>query len=81
MRDNRLHMRSEESEGYSIRSCVVHGHVSCGIALERFPMIVLLAIVLFLAGIAVGLLIAEFYPKHDAAFKEYLRREYGQKKE
>jgi hypothetical protein len=44
-------------------------------------MIVLLAIVLFLAGIAVGLLIAEFYPKHDAAFKEYLRREYGQKKE
>lgn len=45
-------------------------------------MALLFGIGLFVAGIAVGLLIAEFYPKpDDAAFKEYLRREYGRKKD
>lgn len=40
-------------------------------------MIVLVAISMFLVGVAVGLLVAEFYPKRDAIFREYLRREYG----
>lgn len=41
-------------------------------------MIVLVSV--FLAGVAVGLLVAEIYPKRDAVFREYLKREYGAKK-
>lgn len=40
-------------------------------------MMVLVGIGIFLVGVAVGLLVAEFYPKHDAVFREYLRKEYG----
>lgn len=39
------------------------------------------ALGMFLVGVAVGLLIAEIYPKRDAIFREYLRREYGDGKE
>jgi hypothetical protein len=38
---------------------------------------VLVAVGMFLVGVAVGLLVAEVYPRHDAVFREYLRREYG----
>ena len=47
----------------------------------RAVMLVLLACI-FLLGLASGLLLAMCYPKRDdAAFKEYLRREYGTKKQ
>jgi hypothetical protein len=36
-------------------------------------------LVAFLAGVVVGLLLAEFYPRRDREFREYLRREYGTK--
>jgi hypothetical protein len=40
-------------------------------------IIVTSAVVIFLAGVVTGAWLASFYPRHDAAFKEYLRREYG----
>jgi uncharacterized protein YneF (UPF0154 family) len=42
-------------------------------------MTILFGVVVFLAGFVVGLLVAEFNFSRDAAFREYLRREYGSK--
>ncbi len=40
-------------------------------------MIAIVAVVMFLAGVAAGLLLSGVYPRRDEIFKEYLRREYG----